>query len=259
MNVLNMHEIAEAGHRILNPLTEDKLMLLGDVCRLRAGQRQLDLASGKGEMLCRWADAFGIEGHGVDISEVFVPAARHRAAELGVADRVRFELGDAAAAAKAIPPGDEYDIVSCIGATWIGGGIAGTIELMRPLVRPGGLLLIGEPYWADDTPEAAYEALYSAPGEFTTLAGTLDRFEAAGLELVEMVLADGDSWDRYAAAQWWTVEAWLRANPASPDAPAMREYLDAARRKHLQFQRRYLGWGVFVTRPAEPPADAGPR
>ena len=41
---LRFHEIAEADHRILNPFSEEKMMLLGEVCRLRAGQRQLDLA-----------------------------------------------------------------------------------------------------------------------------------------------------------------------------------------------------------------------
>ncbi|MEU7866743.1 methyltransferase domain-containing protein [Dactylosporangium sp. NPDC049140] len=250
MNVLNMHEIAEAGHRILNPLTEDKLMLLADICRLRPGQRLLDLASGKGEMLCRWADAYGIEGHGVDISTVFVPVARERAAELGVADRVTFELNDAADAVKS---GEHsgYDIVACIGATWIGGGLAGTADLMLRALRPGGVVLIGEPYWADDTPDEAYDALHTPRDAFTTLIGTHDRLEAAGLELLEMVLADGDSWDRYAAAQWWTVSDWLRGNRAHPDADAMRAYLADARRTHLQYQRRYMGWGVFVCRVAE--------
>jgi hypothetical protein len=70
----------------------------------------------------------------------------------------------------------------------------------------------------------------------------------AGAELVEMVLADGDSWDRYEASQWWTVERWLRDNPDHPDAGEMREYLVSSRRSHLQYQRRYLGWGVFVLR-----------
>ena len=45
-----------------------------------------------------------------------------------------------------------------------------------------------------------------------------------------MVLADGDSWDRYEAAQWRTIAAWLDANPADPDHDAMREFLDDGRR-----------------------------
>src|SRR5262245_8811850 len=98
MNILEQHEIAEAAHRILNPFTEEKLMLLGDICRLSPGARQLDLACGKGEMLCRWAQTYGTVGHGVDISMLFVTAARARAVELGVAERVSFEHGDAATA-----------------------------------------------------------------------------------------------------------------------------------------------------------------
>jgi hypothetical protein len=246
MDVLRQHEIAEAGHRILNPFTDEKLELLGELCRWRRDMRLLDLASGKGEMLCTWARRHGIQGLGVDISEVFVPAARDRAAHLGVADRVRFERADAGTFAV-----DEasFDAVACIGATWIGGGLTGTIGLMRPAVVPGGLLLIGEPFWREEPPAAAHDVALGAH-EFTSLEGTLDRFEDAGLELMEMVLADEHSWDRYQATQWWTVAKWLDEHPGHPDAPAMRSYLDTSRRSYLAYGRRYLGWGVFVLRPA---------
>jgi SAM-dependent methyltransferase len=247
MSTLWQHEVAEAGHRILNPFTDEKLMLLGEVCRLREGQRQLDLACGKGEMLCRWASHFGTGGLGFDISHVFLAAARARAQELAVADRVRFEHADAGRVAVAA---GAYDVVSCIGATWIGGGLAGTIGLMRPAMRSGGLMLIGEPYWTEPPPAEAFAAIGCTPEEFTSLVGTMDRFEAAGMHLVEMVLADGDSWDRYVASQWWSVTEWLAANGDHADAPMMRQFRDDTRRSHLAYGRRYLGWGVFVLRVA---------
>ncbi|WP_243708431.1 class I SAM-dependent methyltransferase [Actinomadura sp. GC306] len=248
--MLRLHEIAEADHRILNPFTEEKLLLLGEVSRVGPGTRILDLACGKGEMLCRWAAAFGATGHGVDLSEVFLAAAHERATELDVAGKVTFEHGDAG---RYRAPGP-FDMVACLGATWIGGGLAGTIELMRSAAAPDGLLLIGEPYWIDEPPEAAHAALGFAPDAFASLDGTLDRFEAAGLELVEMVLADPDSWDRYVASQWWTIHEWLKADPAHPDAPAMREFADTSRRSYLAYNRRYLGWGVFVLRQVGRPA-----
>jgi SAM-dependent methyltransferase len=243
---LRFHEISELHHRILNPFTQEKLALLGEICRLRPGQRQLDLACGKGEMLCGWAARHGISGHGVDVSDVFLAAARARAVELGVADRVRFTAGDAGRYVAQ----ERFDIVSCIGATWIGGGLAGTLALMRPAVLPDGLLLVGEPYWITEPPAEAYAALGLRPEDFATLAGTLDRFEAAGVALVEMVLADQDSWDRYVASQWWTITEWLRENPNHADAPGMREFLETGRRSHLAYGRQYLGWGVFVLRPS---------
>ena len=48
---LRFHEISEQNHRILNPFSDEKLMVLGEICRLKPGTRQLDLACGKGEML----------------------------------------------------------------------------------------------------------------------------------------------------------------------------------------------------------------
>ena len=243
---LRHHEIAEAGHRILNPLVESQLRLLGEVSRVGRGTRVLDLACGKGEMLCRWADWFGASGIGVDLSHVFAAAARARAEELGVADRVTIVQGDAAA--YPAEPG-AFHVASCLGATWIGDGIAGTIDLLRVAVRPGGLILVGEPFWLEAPPPGAAAALGLADEDYVSLAGTLDRLDAAGVELVEMVLANPDSWDRYEAAHWWTITDWLAANPDDPDHAAMRRFLDQERRAYLAWGRRYLGWGVFVTRP----------
>ena len=245
MDVLRQHEIAESRHRILNAFTDEKLMLLGAACSVGYGQEVLDLACGKGELLCRWAQDFGIAGLGIDISDVFLGAARARAVELGVTDRVMFQQGDAG---QLTAETGSFDIVSCIGATWIGGGLTGTIQLMRQCLHPGGLLLVGEPFWREPPPEQAAAALGLGPDDFTSLTGTLDRFESAGTQLVEMVLADEDSWDRYVASQWWAVREWLRVNPDHEDAPAMRDYLEASRRSHLTYGRRYLGWGVFALR-----------
>lgn len=256
LSVLQLHEISEAGHRILDPLTDGQLSLLGRVARVAPGSRVLDLACGKGEMLCRWAQEFGATGVGVDLSHAFLAGARARAAELGVASAVRFEAGDAGAYRAEV---ESFDLACCVGATWIGGGVAGTIDLLRPAVGSAGLIIVGEPYWAEPPPPAAYEALGIGPGEFDPLAGLLARFEAAGTDLVEMVLADGASWDRYVAAQWWTLRAWLDQHAGDPRAAQVRGFLDDSRRAYLTYQRRYLGWGVFVLRPGRSaePVSAG--
>src|SRR6516165_4205397 len=49
---------------------------------------------GSSEMLCTWARDYRVTGTGVDISTVFIAAARARATELGVADQVGFVHGD---------------------------------------------------------------------------------------------------------------------------------------------------------------------
>lgn len=242
---LRFHEIAETNHRILNPFTNDKLMLLGEICQLDEETHQLDLACGKAEMLCRWSQEWGIRGTGIDISSVFLSAARARALELGVAERLAFIEGDAA---RYEPQEGAYDVVSCIGATWIGDGLVGTIQKMQPALKEDGLLLVGEPYWIKPPSGAQLERMGMEENEYTTLVGTLERIESTGMELVEMVLANQDSWDRYVAAHWLTVDTWLRENPNDPDAKALRSWITGDKHRYLEFERDCLGWGVFVAR-----------
>ncbi len=244
---LRFHEISEQRHRILNPFTDAQLELLGEICQIHNGMHQLDLCCGKGEMLCTWSARYGLQGLGVDISPVFLHAARQRAHELGCSQRVSFIEADAGS----YPiPEAAFDIMSCIGATWIGGGLLGTLNLMRPGLRNrSSLLLVGEPYWIDPPPDEAYDLLADGDRElFTSLIGTLERIEAAGLELIEMVLADHHGWDRYAAKQWQTISNWLRENADSPEAPELRRFHTRWQREHLAYTRRFLGWGVFVLR-----------
>jgi SAM-dependent methyltransferase len=244
---LRFHEIAEANHRIQNPLSEAKLMLVGELAGLREGMRILDLACGKGEMLSRWALAHGVIGVGVDISPVFLEAARQRAYELAVGDKIDWVLGDAAEYPQ---EHHQFDVVSCIGATWIGGGLVGTLKLMRTALKPDdGILLVGEPYWHREPTDELCAAMDTEPEMFATLAGTLDRFESLGLELVEMVLSNTDDWDRYEAPHWQTVYQFLQENPDDPQAEELRAWIDSSRRDYLTHLRQGLGWGVFVLRP----------
>jgi len=231
----------------MNPLSLDKLLLLGDICGVGTGTRLLDLACGKGEMLCLFAGSFGVTGVGIDIHPPFLADARGRAGELGVEAAVTFIKGDAGN-----PPdlGEQFDVVSCIGATWIGGGLSGTLELMRQRAAADGYLLVGEVYWAEPPPPWVKQKREAGEG-FADLAGTLDRCDAAGMDLVEMVLASHDDWDRYAASQWLNVSNWLATNPDDSDAAEVRTGRDTSRRDYLADERRCLGWGVFVLRARE--------
>ncbi len=236
--------IRERDHRIHNPFTPAKLAALGEALHLPPGTRALDLASGSGEMLCTWARDHGIGGTGVDISTVFTEQARARAAELGVGDQVEFVHGDASGYVAAEP----VDLAACVGATWIGNGVAGTVELLDASLCRGGLMLIGEPYWRRLPPdeETARACHASSIADFLLLPELLARFGDLGYDVVEMVLADPDSWDRYVAAQWLTMRRWLDEHPDDELAPQVREELTNEPARYARATRELLGWGVFA-------------
>ncbi|MFC7547568.1 SAM-dependent methyltransferase [Plantactinospora sp. GCM10030261] len=244
MDLPRSYAIRVGDMRILGPYTADKLATLGAAIDLRAGQTMLDLASGRGEMLCTWARDHGITGTGMDISTVSTAKARKRAVELGVADRVTFLHGDATGYVAEEP----VDVAALIGVTRIFHGVPGTLRHLERSLRPGGMALVGESYWRLEPPDqATVEACYAPTRDhFKSLPDLVRLFGDEGWDLVEMVLTDQDSWDRYAAAHWLNRRRWLDANPDDELAAQMREELTTEPLRYVTNAREYVGWGIFA-------------
>lgn len=248
MLVERYFDLSAAQIRMLSPVTQDELTQLGQFSGLRPGDAVLDVACGKGEALCQWARQFGAVGVGVDISEAYVLAARGRAAELGVAQAVRFEAADAARFVKEETTQGGYDVVSCIGGARYLGELGPAVAVLRECLKRQGLLVIGEPYWIQPPPDEAYHAIQAGADEYTSLVGTLDRLDHAGLDVIDMVVHDAQAYDRVWAPQWRVISDWLRDNPDDPDAEGFRRIRNGTRRAYLAWGRAYFGFATFVCR-----------
>ncbi|MDM4719657.1 methyltransferase domain-containing protein [Micromonospora sp. WMMA1363] len=169
----------------------DAVQRLNDVLaatlRVGPGNRVLDVGCGIGEPALRLAEVTGAEVVGVTIAEQQVVEGNRRAAELGLADRATFQLGDGLN----LPFQD-----GAFDAAWeIESGIhmdrARMIAEMARVVRPGGRVLVADLAMpegpARETPEERRAMLESmALVQVPTVDDYHKMIADAGLRLVEL-------------------------------------------------------------------------
>lgn len=241
---LRVFSIRESRHRIHNPLTARQLADFGARLELRPGDRVLDLGCGSGELLATWARDHGVTGVGVDLNPDFLAAARARTAALGVGTAVEFVEADASGYVSAEP----VQLAACVGATWIGGGVPGTLDLLRRSVVPGGMLLVGEPYWRSvpTTEEQLAGCGVSSADDYLTLPGLVEAFGAQGYDVVDWECGTESSWDRYMTPQWLSMRRWADAHPDHELHDTIRAELHTEPARYAAFTRVHFGWGVFA-------------
>lgn len=235
------YAVVESGHELQNPTSPEKIHRLGEVLGLDASSRVLDVGGGKGGPAVLLASEHRCRITSVERSSEFAAAARRRVEAAGVGELV--EVVESDAKEFSIEPG-AYDAALCIGASFAFDGLVPTVRALAKAVPSRGLIAVGEPYWrAWPLPEAPAEG-----DEFLPLAETVERLESAGAEVVSLIAASEDDWDRYVSQHWLALEEWLAANPDDPQAGEFRERGRRERERFLRWERGLLGWAIFVAR-----------
>lgn len=240
--IARYHVVAESTHELQNPTSKAKLLELGERLGLGPDSEVLDVASGRGGPALVLGEAYGCRIHGVEVAPEFHAVATERAEAAGLSGILSFELGDGAAAS--FEP-ERYDAALCLGASFVFGGLADTVEALAPAVRPGGHVVVGEPFWRRLPLPDDYEDPYRRE-PWTTLEGTVTVFETSGLPVVAVIASSQDDWDRYETLHWRAVEEWLAENRDDPEAAEIRERGERWKRSYLRHGREHLGWAIFV-------------
>jgi cyclopropane fatty-acyl-phospholipid synthase-like methyltransferase len=232
--------VAERDHELQNPTSEDKLRLLGRRLRLGSESRVLDVASGRGGPALLLASEFGCRVEGIEIAPEFHAAAVERAEASGLSELVSFRLADASLVDLR---SDGFDVAMCLGASFVWGSLAGTLDALEPVVVPGGHVVVGEPFWRKLPLPEDYA---DREGRYTTLEGTVAIMDSGSLTTVSIVASSQDDFDRYETLHWRAVEVWLAENGDDPDAADVRERHELYKRTYLRYGRDQLGWAIFV-------------
>ncbi|MGA2512340.1 MAG: class I SAM-dependent methyltransferase [Candidatus Limnocylindrales bacterium] len=255
MDTWKFYDITHRDHVVCNPTSVGKLDELIGLLDLGPEPRVLDVASGKGEFIVRVAERFGgpagrgFRGVAIDISPYCIADLRSTVARrIPEADIEILEMDGA----DYRPAAGTFDLASCMGGSWVFGGHRQTIRHLAQAARPGGFVLVGQPFWKK-APAAEYLAWSGMKrDDFGSHAWNVEAGEAEALVPLLALVSSGDEWDRYETLQWRAAARHVDAHPEDPDVAELVTRVAKSRHEYLTWGRETLGWGLYLfatTRP----------
>lgn len=277
MDKFHFYSTGHSFHRFMNPTSIDKLMELGWACglelrsnapeawrlaNLNAGlfretavvreptgrpKHVLDIGCGKGGLSFLLAENFLVDCLGVDLSPGEIRQALARQKDVPSGEHLEFVLGDGCNYAKSLAAeGRKFDLVMCIGATFIFGTFEDTIKSLAPCLADGGVMAVGEAVLNDV--EGAEDFRKEVAGEIALLKDheLLRVIEENGYDLTYMIEASLPDWDRYESLQWLALYRNLADHPDDQTARAFWERKHKDKAVFIQKERKHFGWKIFV-------------
>jgi SAM-dependent methyltransferase len=233
-------------HEICNPMSHESLEELVDQLAPTDAERMIDIACGHGELLLKAAEHAGIEGVGLDLSPWTLTRSIDRTAGRSLRGSIEWWLGDG----KALDKGEQWDLATCLGASWIWHGFKGTLRALATRTRPGGRIAIGDLRTRVDTDKARIDSVIGQGISMTTEADQIAAMHEAGLEPLHCYVSPEEAWAGYHRLVIESAETY--------DGPALAVNAGAmAREWQQEFERdsRVLEWTVWVAKkPDRPPS-----
>ncbi len=244
MDPWKFYHVTHKYHLVCNPMSTEKLDEVIELLTINAEAAVLDIACGKGEMLTRLAERYEISGVGVDISPYFVADTKQKLQERVSDVQIKILNMDGAD----YKPDQLFDLAMCIGASWVYKGHQGTLHALKSMTKPGGLVLVGEPFWIKEPDEAYLAAENHTRDMFGTHYENVLVGEQEGLVPLYTIVSNQDDWDQYETLQWYAAAMYARDNQDDPDVPEILARVAHGRRNYLRWGRDTVGWALYLFR-----------
>ena len=244
MDFWKLMDILHKKQLIMNPMRTEKLDRFCRALNLPRNSRVIDIGCGKGEFLHRLHALYDISGIGIDKSPYCIEDCKQQKQLRAPQADIEYLLMDG----KDYKAFEEFDVAACMGASWIWGGIRGTMTALKELTKPGGLVVLGEPHWLKDPDEEYLRLEGFKRGDFHSHRENVLMGDELGLTCVYTVASDLEDWDEYETPHWWAASEYSDTNPGDPDLPEIIENTKKYRETYLRYGRDTIGWCLYVYR-----------
>lgn len=243
MDYFELVEISTRHLQLNTPAAPEKIWSIGHYLDLDKSKKVIDFGCGYGRVLELWGKDFGVSGVGIDIHDYMCRQASERITEAGLVGKIDVVCANPS---EYKFQSQAYDVASCLGATFIWGGLHKALTLMRSAVRPDGKLVVGEPYY---TQEKVPQELVKFEGDLHTEFQILRIAREADFDVEFVVRASRDDIDRLVSASWFGLLRWMDDNPDHTEQDYVRDYLHKNQDMYFRYQRAYEGWALYILNP----------
>lgn len=212
-----------------SPLSKSRAQDLINTIHPTEGAFVVDLGCGEGAFLRLMAMRYAIRGVGVDNHSQRIKTALAESPHDQAVGKTSFVCADAAAYLHGMEPAD---LIVCMGAEFIFGGLDGLLHAAKQRLKPLALLLVGTIYWKHPPP-ADYLALMGGQNPHFDLPTTVEMALNANYDPMVVQRSSDDEWDSFESQR---ARHSYRAARHEND-PDLRE-------EAWTWQHGYLKWGM---------------
>lgn len=237
MDIWKYFAITHKNHTICNPMSLSKFQHLIDIINLKRNARILEIACGKGEFIIRTSKKYNASGIAIDISPYFIKESLNKANK-----KIKFIEMDGAN----FKTNELFDLVACIGASWIFNGHRNTLLALSKMVKKNGLIIVGEPFWLKKPSKEYLKATGGKLKAYGTHYTNILTGEKIGLTFNYTIVSNKDDWDKYEGLQWYAVNNYVRDNPDDSNNDELLKRINKCKTTYLKWGRDTIGWAIYV-------------
>lgn len=239
--------IAHRKLSFFHPLSVLKFDEAIEKLNLKPNHEAVDFGGGKGEFVIKLIERYKVRGTVVERPGSSAAEVMSRAKGRIPIRKIRVNL-NGVEGFLAESEAKKFDLVSCINSVALGTNFRKILDGLRKTTKPGGLIVVGIPYWKGIPTKAFLKHLNILKSDLATHTQFIRVAENKGLIPLWASLASQDEIDTYEWSTSFEIENYVDQNKKTKDNESLLEFARENRRIFLSLSRECWGFGLYVFR-----------